>query len=397
MTISKKIDSFITKASWIRRMFEEGGRLKAIHGAGNVYDFSLGNPNINPPPAFRRALRENAEKEAAGWHAYMPNTGYPFVRKAVADFVGGEQQAEVTENDIIMTCGAAGGLNVIMKTLLDPGDAVLTPAPYFVEYGFYADNHGGSLKTAATNPDFTLNIDAIDQALTEDVKAVLINSPNNPTGQVYPEENLKELGALLADRSRQFSRTIYLISDEPYRKIIYDGIRVPSIFAAYPDSIITTSYSKDLSIPGERIGYIAVNPEAAHRTELIGGMSLANRILGFVNAPALMQRVVAAVQGASADIGQYARKRELLCTGLETLGYEFVKPAGAFYLFPKSPVPDDVQFVKILQEELILAVPGSGFGGPGHFRLAFCVDDAVITGAMPAFERAIRRFKNTAA
>jgi aspartate aminotransferase len=393
MTISKKIESFITKASWIRRMFEEGARLKAIHGPDNVFDFSLGNPNIDPPPAFKQTLKKIAENAQAGLHAYMPNPGYPFARKAVAAFISGEQQAAVTENDIIMTCGAAGGLNVILKTILDPGDAVLVPAPYFVEYGFYVDNHGGTLKTVAVNPDFTLNIDAIDQALTPDVKAVLINSPNNPTGQVYSAESLAKLGALLTSKSRQFSRTLYLVSDEPYRKIIYDGVRVPAIFAAYPDSIITTSYSKDLSIPGERIGFIAVNPAAAHRNSLISGLSLANRILGFVNAPAMMQRVIAAVQGTAVDVGHYARKRELLCTGLQKLGYEFVKPAGAFYLFPKSPIPDDVEFVRALQDELILAVPGSGFGGPGHFRLAFCVDDAVITNAMPAFGRTIRRFK----
>lgn len=393
MTISKKIESFITKSSWIRKMFEEGARLKAIHGPDNVFDFSLGNPNMDPPPAFKQALKKIAESTAPGLHAYMPNPGYPFVRKAVADFVSGEQQAEVTENDIIMTCGAAGGLNVILKTIFDPGDAVLVPAPYFVEYGFYADNQGGTLKAVATNPDFTLNISTLEQALTSDVKAVLINSPNNPTGQVYPEDSLKELGELLASKSRQFSRAIYLVSDEPYRKIIYDDIRVPSIFTAYPDSIVTTSYSKDLSVPGERIGYIAVNPAAAHRSDLIGGMSLANRILGFVNAPAMMQRVVAAIQGSAVDMIHYSRKRELLCNSLEKLGYEFIKPAGAFYLFPKSPIPDDVEFVKALQEELILAVPGAGFGGPGHFRLAFCVDDAVITNAMPAFERAIRRFK----
>ncbi len=393
MTISKKIELFITKASWIRRMFEEGARLKSIHGPDKVFDFSLGNPNIDPPPAFKQALKEIAGSTAAGSHAYMPNPGYPFVRKAVADFVSGEQGTAVTENDIVMTCGAAGGLNVIFKTILDSGDAVVVPAPYFVEYGFYADNHGGKLKTVATNPDFTLNINAIDQAMTPDVKAVLINSPNNPTGQVYPEDNLKELGRLLASKSSQFSRTIYLVSDEPYRKIIYDGIQVPGIFTAYPDSIITTSYSKDLSIPGERIGFIAVNPAAAHRNDLMAGLGLANRILGFVNAPAMMQRIVAAVQGSSVAIEYYARKRELLCNGLEELGYEFVKPGGAFYLFPRSPVPDDVEFVKALQEELILAVPGSGFGGPGHFRLAFCVDDAVITNAMPGFKKAIRRFK----
>ncbi|MFW5810554.1 MAG: aminotransferase class I/II-fold pyridoxal phosphate-dependent enzyme, partial [Thermodesulfobacteriota bacterium] len=221
-----------------------------------------------------------------------------------------------------------------------------------------------------------------------------INSPNNPTGQVYPEDNLKALGTLLKEKSAALSRTIYLLSDEPYRKIVYDGVQEPSIFQAYPESIVATSFSKDLSIPGERLGYIAVNPEASHKDRLLAGMTLANRILGFVNAPALMQRTVARMLGeATVDVSQYARKRQLLCDGLAECGYQFVKPPGAFYLFPKCPIPDDVEFVRVLQEELILAVPGSGFGGPGHFRLAFCVEDAVITGAIPGFRRVIEKFK----
>ncbi len=393
MTIAKQMESFISRASWIRKMFEEGARLRSIHGPENVYDFSLGNPNIAPPETFKLKLLELVNDEHPGDHAYMPNIGYPDVRKSVAGYLSGEQQVEVTENEVIMTCGAAGGLNVILKTLLNPGEEVITPVPYFVEYMFYADNHGGRLITVSSRPDFDLDLETIEAAINEKTRAVLINSPNNPTGRIYSKQRLEQLGALLTRKSRQLSTTIYLISDEPYRKIVYDGVAVPSIFSCYPETLVATSYSKDLSIPGERIGFIAVNPAATHKTDLMGGMGLANRILGFVNAPALMQRAVGALQGISVDISEYAKKRDLLCDGLREAGYEFVTPAGAFYLFPKTPLKDDVQFVRALQDELILAVPGSGFGGPGHFRLAFCVDDATITGALPGFKRAMERYK----
>jgi aspartate aminotransferase len=230
-------------------------------------------------------------------------------------------------------------------------------------------------------------------ALTERTKVVLINSPNNPTGQVYDAESLSALAALLAARSRELGRIIYLVADEPYRKIVYDGLTVPSVLALYPDSLLATSYSKDISIPGERLGFIAVNPAARHRQELLAGLALANRILGFVNAPALMQRVVSSLQGLSVDVGLYARKRDLLCDGLRDCGYDLVRPPGAFYLFPRSPVPDDVSFVRALQEELILTVPGSGFGGPGHFRIAYCVADETIIGALPGFARVMARYR----
>lgn len=381
-------------SSWIRKMFEEGARLKAEHGAENVYDFSLGNPNLEPPEKFRAALKDAAASSDPGVHAYMPNTGYPHVRKSVADYLCDEQEVQVTENEVIMTCGASGALNVILKAILDPGDEVITPAPFFVEYRYYVDNHGGTLKTVPTKPDFSLNIDAISAAITQKTRALLINSPNNPTGQVYSKQSLNELGTRLTEKGKELNRTLYLIADEPYRKIVYDEQKVPSIFQAYTESIIATSYSKDISIPGERIGYLAVNPEASYKKELIGGMALANRILGFVNAPALMQRVVALVQGASVDISAYARKRELLCNGLADCGYDFFTPAGAFYLFPRTPIPDDVTFVRALQEELILVVPGSGFGGPGHFRIAFCVADETIINAMPGFKRVMEKFRN---
>lgn len=394
MTIAKHIETIISGSSWIRKMFEEGARLKAEHGAENVYDFSLGNPNLEPPEKFRAALKDAAASSDPGVHGYMPNAGYPHVRKPVADYLCDEQEAQVTENEVIMTCGASGALNVILKSILDPGDEVITPAPFFVEYRYYVDNHGGSLKTVPTKPDFNLDIGAVSAAINQKTRAVLINSPNNPTGQVYSKESLNELGTLLNEKGKELNRTIYLIADEPYRKIVYDGQKVPSIFQSYNESIIATSYSKDISIPGERIGYLAVNPEACFKKELISGMSLANRILGFVNASALMQRVVASVQGVSVDISAYARKRELLCKGLADSGYDFFTPAGAFYLFPGTPIPDDIKFVQALQEELILAVPGSGFGGPGHFRIAFCVADETIINAMPGFKRVMEKFRN---
>ncbi len=392
MTIATKIETFLHRSSWIRKMFEEGARLKAAHGADKVFDFSLGNPNITAPECFDKALAETA-CSCSGEHGYMPNTGYAHVRQSVAKYLSEEQGVTVTQDEVIMTCGASGALNVALKTLLDPGDEVLTPVPCFVEYGFYADNHGGVLKTVGTNPDFSLDLEAMAAAITPQTKVVLINSPNNPTGQIYSQESLERLGELLAAKSARYERPIYLISDEPYRKIVFDDHSVPSIFTVYADSLLATSYSKDISIPGERIGYAALNPAANYRDAVMNGMALANRILGFVNAPALMQKIVACLQGTSVDIGLYQRKRDLLCEGLAAAGYEFITPPGTFYLFPKSPIPDDVAFVQALQEELILVVPGSGFNGPGYFRIAFCVDDATIVNALPGFKRAIERLR----
>lgn len=392
MTIAEKIQSALERSSWIRKMFEQGAQLKARYGAENVFDFSLGNPNLEPPARFKEVLVDTANASGSGQHGYMPNIGFPSVRLAVAGFLSDEQGVAVTADEVIMTCGAAGALNVILKAILDPGDEVITPAPYFVEYGFYADNHGGVLKTVHSKPDFTLDLQAIQAGITPKTKAVLINSPNNPSGQIYSKDSLLELGGLLTEEGRRLNRALYLISDEPYRKITFDGAKVPSIFSCYAESMIATSYSKDLSIPGERIGFLAVNPQSTHRDDLLAGMALANRILGYVNAPALMQRTIQALQGASVDAAIYEKKRDLLCDGLAGCGYEFVKPKGAFYLFPRSPIQDDVAFVKALREELILTVPGSGFGAPGYFRIAFCVGDDTIRRALPGFERVRKRF-----
>ncbi len=391
MTIAVKIEETLSKSSWIRKMFEEGGKLKALHGADKVFDFSIGNPNLEPPQAFQDALEKIACQKGENIHGYMPNPGYPAVRQAIADNVGDELGAVLSNDDIVITCGAAGGLNIILKALLNPGDEVLVPRPFFVEYTFYADNHGGVLKTVEANEDFTLNLAAMEAAITPKTKVLIINSPNNPTGQIYSKESLSALGELLEKKGAEFGTTIYLVSDEPYRKIVFDNTVVPPVFPAYKNSIVATSHSKDLSLPGERIGYLVVNPACPFRDQLLPALALTNRILGFVNAPALMQRVLPLIQGASVDIDAYRRKRDLLCDILNDAGYTFTTPPGAFYLFPKSPIKDDVKFVGMLQEELILAVPGTGFGGPGYFRLAFCVDDGTIERSRSAFKRAMDR------
>ena len=376
------------RSSWIRKMFETGAALKTEHGADKVYDFSLGNPNAEPPAAFRETLSGLIRAEVD--HRYMPNAGYPEVRKKTAEYVSREQEVSVGAEQIIMTCGAGGAMNVALKAVLNPNDEVLVSTPCFVEYGFYADNHGGKLVQVPSLPSFDLDIQALASRINPSTAAVIINSPNNPTGRVYPEQNLCELGAMLNEKSMETGRAIYLISDEPYRKIVFDGINVPSVLKAYGNSIVATSYSKDLSIPGERIGFLAVHPEIDDRENLVGGMVLCNRILGFVNAPALMQRAVAQLQGISVDPSVYQRKRDRLCSALSEIGYQFEKPEGTFYLFPLAPGGDDIAVVDALQKELILTVPGSGFAGPGYFRIAFCVEDAVIEGSLDGFARAFR-------
>jgi aspartate aminotransferase len=393
MTIARKIRTAMEQSSWIRKMFEEGTRLKAQFGAENVYDFSIGNPNLPPPDKFSEVLRQTVESCGLGDHCYMPQSGYPQVCRSIADYLSDEQAVAVSENEVVMTCGAAGALNVILKALLDPGDEVLLTLPVFVDYGAYVDNHGGVPRIVPCQTDFNLDLEAIAGAITDKTKAMIINSPNNPSGQIYSAESLAALAKVLEAGGRAHGRTIYLISDEPYRKIVFDGCQVPSIFQAYPESFIATSYSKDLSIPGERIGFAAVNPQARYKNEIVTGMKLANRILGFINAPALMQRVVACLQGLSVDIDEYLRKRDLLCDGLADAGYDFVKPKGSFYLFPRTPVADDVEFVRALQQEMILTVPGAGFKCPGYFRIAFCVSDDTIIKSMPGFKRVMDKYR----
>ncbi|MCG3133912.1 MAG: Aspartate aminotransferase [Planctomycetes bacterium] len=385
--LSRKVADAMRSASWIRRMFEEGNRLKAEHGPANVFDFSLGNPVVEPPPRVIDALRRAVEPGPPGAHRYMPNAGYPEVRAKVAAHLAGAAGLPFEGRHVVMSVGAGGGLNVLMKTLLDPGDEVVVLAPYFPEYEFYVDNHGGRLVVAETRGDFQIDFDALERAITLRTKAVLVNSPNNPTGVVYPPSALDRLGALLRDASERHGRTIVLVADEPYRHIAY-GAPVPWPFASYGPTVVVTSHSKDLALPGERIGYLAFSPSMPDCDALVAGATFATRTLGFVNAPAIQQRAAGDLQGVSVDPGIYRRKRDRLHAGLVAAGYDVVLPDGAFYLFPRTPDPDDVAFVRRLLGELILAVPGAGFGRPGHMRLSYCVDDATIERALPGFARA---------
>jgi len=393
MAIAAKMEGFIEQASWIRKMFEEGAVMKQKYGAENVFDFSLGNPNVDPPESFYETLEEAVKQRGVAYHEYMPNSGYPSVRASLAEYLSSVHGKAFAADHIIMTCGAAGALNIALKAVLNPGDEIISPKPFFPEYFFYTDNHGGVLKLAATKEDFSLDMEAIEKELSAKTAAIIINSPNNPTGAIYDEQQLAALGDLLTQAEKKYGRSIYLIADEPYRKIVYDGAVVPSIFKVYKNSILGTSYSKDLSLAGERIGYIAANPEADDVKKLVAAMTLANRILGFVNAPALMQRIVGKLQGECVDITKYKNKRDTLCAGLVEAGFEIKKPLGAFYLFPKTPIADDVKFVDILKEERILTVRGSGFGGPGHIRLSYCIPDWVIEKSIPGFKRAVQKVK----
>lgn len=390
MSVSARLKAALENSSWIRRMFEEGAELKARLGAEQVCDFTLGNPDLEPPPRFKEELLAAVRDPRPGLHSYMPNAGLAGPRHALAEHLSRLHQMSFQTDDVVLTCGAAGALNVILKALLDPDDEVVVFAPYFPEYLFYTDNHGGVPRVVETEAHFELDLHRLEAAMGPRTRAVIINSPNNPTGQVYDATSLKELGRLLTHHGGRHGRPVYLVADEPYRRLLYDGLTLPSIFEAYPHTLLATSFSKDLCIPGERLGYAVVSPRAAGRGELAAGLVLANRILGFVNAPALMQRVVARLLEESVDITPYARRREMFCDLLTQAGYEFFKPKGAFYFFPKAPGGDDLAFVARLKEENILAVPGRGFGRPGHFRLAFCVPENVIERAAQGFTRAAR-------
>ena len=388
MPIANQMIKMVKGMEMVKKMFEEGARLKAQHGPDRVFDFSLGNPDVPPPPEFKKVLSELVADKSLG-HGYTPNTGYPHVRQAVADYLSSVHDLKLTPESIIMTVGAAGALNDALNAVIDPGEELLVPAPYFIGYDHYAFIAKAKIKTVPTASNFHLDMDAIASAITEKTRVMLINSPNNPTGAVYSAAELAELGRVLDDASQKFGRRIYLVADEPYRKITYD-LQVPSIFQAYAHSIIVTSYSKELSLAGERIGFLAVNPQAEDAGLVASAAAVVNTML-CVNAPSLLQHAVARLQGITVDVSIYRRRRDMLCQGLSEIGYEFQVPEGAFYLFPKSPIPDDVKFTGILKEELILAVPGVGFGGPGYFRLSYAVPDATISGSMAAFKRAIEK------
>ncbi|MCL0065945.1 pyridoxal phosphate-dependent aminotransferase [Dehalococcoidia bacterium] len=383
--IAQKVEVSLTRASWIRKMFEEGNRLRRIYGADKVYDFTLGNPVHQPPAKFYQELRRLAENPIPGMHRYMSNAGYPETRQAVAEVLAEDSGFAFGPEHIVMTAGAGGGLNVVLKSILNPGDEVILLAPYFVEYRFYVDNHNGVIREVNTDSSFLPDMEAIAAAINPKTRAIIINSPNNPTGVVYPSEILVRLGQLVAEKSQEFRRPIYVISDEPYSKIVYD-VQVPSVFKYIDNVIVVTSHSKDLALAGERIGYIAASPRIDNVDLLLEALVFCNRTLGFVNAPALMQRLVAGLQREGVDIEEYRRKRDVLYHSLTQLGFEMVKPQGAFYLFPKSPLADDVEFAGVALKHNILVVPGAGFGRPGYFRLAYCVEESVIENSLPAWE-----------
>ena len=388
MPIADKMVKMVDGMAMVKQMFEEGARLRAEYGPENVFDFSLGNPDVPPPPEFKKVLRELVNRETLN-HGYTPNPGHLQVRQAVAQYLSNEHDIKLTPDLIIMTVGAAGALNAIIGALVNPGEEILVPSPYFIGYDHYAFMADAVLKTAPTDTNFHLDTAAIEAAITEKTRVMLINSPNNPTGAVYSAAELAELGEALDRASQKFGRRIYLVSDEPYRKIIYEG-SVPSVFQAYPHTIVVSSYSKELSLAGERIGYLAVHPEAEDAGLVSGAAIVVNTML-CVNAPNMLQLAVAQLQGVTVDVSIYKRRRDMFCQGLADAGYEFNIPQGAFYLFPKSPIPDDVKFLSILKDELILAVPGVGFGAPGYFRLSYAVPDATITGSFEGFKRARER------
>ncbi|MBN1253800.1 MAG: pyridoxal phosphate-dependent aminotransferase [Deltaproteobacteria bacterium] len=393
MAISEKVKQLMGGSSWVRKMFETAARLKEQYGEDNIFDFTLGNPVEEPPQGFKEALKEFGLNPIRGMHRYMPNSGYPETRQFVAQQLAQETGMPFTEHHILMTVGAGGGLNVALKAILDQGDEVIVPSPYFVEYGFYIDNHGGVMRLVDTADDFSLDLEAIEKAITEKTKIVLVNSPNNPTGAVYAADSLSALGELLRAKSKGRRTPIYLLADEAYKAIIYENCPFPNVFEFYEPAISVVSYSKSLGIPGERIGYAAINPLYSGAEELMGAMIFLNRTLGYINAPALMQRLLP-LSGANHDgPREYQRKRDILYEALNEYGYSLIKPQGAFYMFPQTPIKDDLAFVMDLQQTFhILTVPGRGFGKEGYFRIAYSVEMDVIERSLPGFEQAARKY-----
>jgi aspartate aminotransferase len=385
--VARAVTDNLSKASWIRRMFEEGARLKQERGADKVFDFTLGNPEIEPPPEVLATARRLLEPDAPPHlHAYMPNAGHPKVREAVARRVSAATGLPYTANHILMTVGAGAALNTVLKALLDPGDEVITVAPFFVEYVYYAQNHGGSLVVVPPRADLTPDVEKIANAITPKTRAIIVNSPNNPSGVIYPQSAFVELERVL----NAAPRPIVLISDEPYRALVFDDVPVPEVPPLVTRTVVATSWSKSLAIPGERIGYLAFSPRMPEAAALFEACTFTSRVLGFVNAPALWQWVVAEVGDRVIDVAPYREKRDLMYEGLRKIGYECVKPQGAFYVFPRTPIPDDVAFVRMLAEQGVLTVPGSGFGMPGHIRISLTVERDTVVRSMPGFERAFR-------
>lgn len=385
--IAERMVGLVNNNSVIREMFEEGKRLAEIYGAENVFDFSLGNPSVPAPEELNRAVKDILDEEPSIFvHGYMSNAGYEDVRATIADSINRRFGTSFNQSNIIMTVGAAGGMNVIFKTILNPGDEVLTFSPYFVEYNSYVSNYDGKL--VAIDPDtetFQANIEDLERKITPKTKALIINNPNNPTGVVYSEETIKKVAAILDAKQKEYGTEIFIISDEPYRELAYDGVEVPYITKYYNNTIVGYSFSKSLSLPGERIGYLVIPDEVDDAEQMKTAAAIATRVLGFVNAPSLMQRAVARCIDAKCDVDSYNRNREALYNGLVKLGFECIKPQGAFYLFVKSPVPDEKEFCNVAKKHNVLLVPGSSFKCAGYVRIAYCVSYDTIINSLPRF------------
>ena len=393
--IADKMKGMVANSSAIRAMFEEGNRLASLYGAENVYDFSLGNPNVPAPEAVKKAIVELVEGEdPIALHGYTnSNSGYPEVRQAVADSLNERFGTSFGERNIIMTVGAAGGLNVIFKTLLNPGDEVIAFAPYFGEYRSYTNNYDGVLVEISPDTEtFQPRLQEFEQKITPKTKAVIVNTPNNPTGVVYSEATIQKMAAIMEAKQKEYGTDIYLISDEPYRELVYDGAEVPYLTKYYDNTIVGYSYSKSLSLPGERIGYLVIPDEVTDSEEVQSAANVATRILGFVNAPTLQQKVVAKCLNEKTDTSFYNRNREALYEGLKECGFTCIKPEGAFYLFVKSPIEDEKEFCAAAKKYSILMVPGSSFACPGYVRLAYCVAHETIVNSLPKFKELAKEY-----
>lgn len=387
MTVATTIQQQLQGASWIRKMFEEGIRLKAERGAENIFDFTLGNPSEDPPPGVIETFQRLANRNAPGSHGYMPNSGFQAARRVVAERLKRDTGLPFDENLVLMTVGCAGAMNTALKALLDPGDEVIVPMPAFPDYQFYITNHGGRMVPVETDEDFSLDVARIEAGITVRTRAIILNSPNNPTGVIYSEQVLRDLDSVL----RKADHTIVVISDEPYKSIVYDGAKCPEMASIVSNCMVTTSWSKTWALAGERIGYLAISPRIPDAAALSVACNFTNRILGYINAPAIWQLVAAEAPEEMTDLAAYHEKRSLLCDGLAEIGYKVKKPQGAFYVFLKTPIPDDLVFARTLQEEGVLAVPGSGFGRSGFVRLSLTVPRDTIIRSLPAFSRALQK------
>ena len=393
MSISKAILDVLEQSSWIRKMFEEGIELKKQFGEKNIFDLSLGNPLLEPPEKFKRKLIELSNSDEKGLHRYMPNQGFLSTREKVANSLAKESNFPITAEELIITTGAAGGLNAILKSILNPNDEIIVFSPFFVEYLFYIKNHNGIPVLAKTDRNFFPDLSDLSERITKNTKGIIINSPNNPTGVLYPRKIIEKIGEILSSKEKELDTEIYLISDEPYRKIIFDNKKYPFVFPHHDRSIVVTSHSKDLGLAGERIGYIALSPKDKDKKVLYDALVFSLRTLGHVNATAIMQKSIEDIQEESVDINVYKQKRDFIYNELIKIGYECVKPDGAFYLFPKSPIEDDSRFVNILQNSKVLTVPGRGFGLEGYFRISYSVDDWVLEGSIEGFKKAFESIK----